>query len=282
VRFAFCGIDFLIEPFIAFIKAGWTPVKLFTRPCDGVVDFNERAIAIARELKIPIQMSRLLPDRDLKDLQLDALIVSGYPWLIRGWESYARYGVNFHPSPLPQGRGPYPLYNAILEGLENWGVTAHKLEPDFDTGAILDAEQFPMSPTETHEILLSKCQMGMRELAQRLAGNIDSAWQMAQPQGEGSYWQRISDESRSLDWNRDVAWNLRIQRTFGFVETLAMLGSSRIYVREAHGWEASHNHAPGTIVHHYRRNYIIAVPDGYIQIIKWSPVSLGEIKNFGR
>lgn len=45
-----------------------------------------------------------------------------------------------HPSLLPRHRGPDPTYWAILLGDEETGVTAHRLEAEYDTGAILARE----------------------------------------------------------------------------------------------------------------------------------------------
>ena len=56
------------------------------------------------------------------------------------------FAVNFHASPLPNARGPYPAFRAILEGRRSWGVTCHRLEHGFDAGDILAAEVFFRSP----------------------------------------------------------------------------------------------------------------------------------------
>ena len=40
MRFAFAGIDFLGDVFETLLARGWEPVKLFSRPCDGIYDFN--------------------------------------------------------------------------------------------------------------------------------------------------------------------------------------------------------------------------------------------------
>lgn len=152
MKFAFAGIDFLGGVFDGLIEAGWTPVKLFTRPCDGIYDHNEVVVAQARRHRIPIQLSRMLPD-DIERLAHEhgrdvVLVVSGYPWLVRGWHGRVRYALNLHPSPLPTGRGPYPLFKAVLDGYESWGVTAHVLaEQGFDTGDILAQDIFPSTVT---------------------------------------------------------------------------------------------------------------------------------------
>jgi methionyl-tRNA formyltransferase len=81
MRFAFAGIDFLGDVFETLIAKGWEPVKLFSRPCDSVYDFNDVTVARARALRLPIQMSRILPAdlAGLKAMGCEALVVAGYP-----------------------------------------------------------------------------------------------------------------------------------------------------------------------------------------------------------
>ena len=62
MKFAIAGIDFLGSVFDGLIEAGWEPIKLFTRPCDGIYDFNETVVAQARQRRIPIQLSRIKPE----------------------------------------------------------------------------------------------------------------------------------------------------------------------------------------------------------------------------
>ena len=170
MKFAFAGIDFLGGVFEALAASGWQPIKLFSRPCDGIYDHNEAVVALARRHRVPIQLSRIRV-ADIEALSAEhgrdwALVVAGYPWLVTGWPGRVRYALNIHPSPLPDGRGPYPLFRAILDSYESWGVTAHVLaEEGFDTGDILAQDIFPLSAAETHESLLARCQMAAMRLA---------------------------------------------------------------------------------------------------------------------
>jgi methionyl-tRNA formyltransferase len=284
MRFAFAGIDFLGDVFLTLLERGWTPVKLFTRPCDKVYDFNETVVGRARSLNIPIQLSRIRAAdlASLPSLRCEALIVAGYPWLVTGWEAHLPYALNIHPSPLPVGRGPYPLFQAILSGATEWGITAHKLAPSFDTGAIVAQERFPVAPDETHDSLLAKCQMGGKRLAAALASQLPDLWETAQPQGEGSYWPRVAEGQRTLDWTKTVAEVLRTIRAFGSIEAIAPLDTTRIYVRGATGWTEPHGFKPGTLVHSHRRHLLLAVRDGFVQLTAWSPVPLEQARDFGR
>jgi methionyl-tRNA formyltransferase len=288
MKFAFAGIDFLGGVFEALIGAGWTPIKLFTRPCDGIYDHNEAVVTQARRHRVPIQISRMRPE-DLAGLAETqgrdwALVVAGYPWLIRGWRGQAAYALNFHPSPLPQGRGPYPLFKAISDAQPEWGVTAHVLAEDgFDTGDILAQERFPLAALESHETLLAKCQMAARRIAAGpIARDLPALWRTPAPQGTGSYWPRVTDADRTLDFRSEVEAILRRVRAFGTIETIARVGESRVYVAAAEGWREAHRHAPGTVVQRYRRHVVIAARDGYIQLNRWSPVPASEAGQLGR
>jgi methionyl-tRNA formyltransferase len=208
----------------------------------------------------------------------EALVVAGYPWLITGWERHLPYAVNFHPSPLPLGRGPYPLFQAILDGLPEWGMTAHALEPAFDTGAIVAQKRFSLSGAETHDTLLSKCQIAAKELAAELADNLPHLWSEAKPQGRGTYWPRVSQAQRTVDWAGGVRDVLRTIRAFGSIEAFAQIDSRYVYVWEATGWEEAHRHSPGTLVHRHRKHMVVAARDGFVQISGWSPYAPGPAR----
>jgi methionyl-tRNA formyltransferase len=74
----------------------------------------------------------------------DLLLVCGFPWrLPENLLALARYGsVNLHPSILPELRGPFPVHWAIRRGDRTLGVTAHRMEADYDTGPVLASVRF--------------------------------------------------------------------------------------------------------------------------------------------
>ena len=148
MRFAITAVDRYLGVFEAFVRAGWTPVKLFTVPLRDPVFGNQQAvIAYAENNKVAVQISRLI-ESDLDALRAegcDALIVASYDWKIPDTAPFLKYAVNFHASPLPDGRGAYPVPRAILENRDHWAVTCHRLTPNIDNGAILAAENFPFA-----------------------------------------------------------------------------------------------------------------------------------------
>lgn len=276
MRFAFAGFDRWCSVFDAFIRAGWEPVAMFTIPVDNVMDFNDQIVARADQHRLPLKLSRLREDdlRALRELKCDLLVVAGYGWKIPDWTPYLPHAVNFHPSPLPQGRGPYPPIQAMLDGHAEWGVSCHRLAAEFDTGDVLDVERFALSDDECHETMQLKLQMATRRLAARVACDFHRQWEAAEPQGEGSYWPRIDDARRTLDFTRNVDDVMRVVRACGLFECFAPLRNARVSVKRAHGWHEAHTYTPGEVVHEYRRWVVIAVPDGFVALIEWSPLPM--------
>ena len=285
MRFAFTGVDRNLSLLDALLAAGWTLTKLFTAPAaPGQLGSNRAIVDRAQALGAPVQLS-MLQDGDLEQLGAqgcEALVCGSYNWRIGDWRPHLRFAVNFHPSPLPEGRGPYPLFRAILEGRAAWGVACHKLERAFDSGDILAAEAIPLSPLETHESLDLKTQMAFGRLAGRVASGFVALWDAATPQGRGSYWKLESDAERTLDFASPVDDIMRRVRAFGLTETIALVNGRTVYVRRAAGWTETHAHAPGSVVHADGRRSVVAALDGYIALIEWSPVPLAAADAVGR
>ncbi len=55
-------------------------------------------------------------------------------------------GIGVHPSLLPRHRGPDPFFAAIDSGDDTTGVTVHRIEAQYDTGAILGQERIAIDP----------------------------------------------------------------------------------------------------------------------------------------
>lgn len=260
----------------AFLAAGGTLAKLFVPPGDHLNDTKE-VVARALELGAKIQVSPAT-QADLEALGqegCEALVVASYPWRIPAWEQHLRYAVNFHPSPLPEGRGPYPLVQAILEDRRQWSVSCHRIAEVFDGGNILDAESFALDADECHESLFLKVQMAAGRLAARVANDLEGLWSTAKVQGEGSYWPRWSEQDRVIDFSQPVEAIMRRIRAFGDLECMATLNGIHLYIHRAKGWRQDHAAVPGSVVHASNMAMVVAASDGLIAITEWSLIAAG-------
>jgi len=81
--------------------------------------------------------------------------------------------INFHPAPLPDFRGVAGYSIAILENLDYWGVSAHFIDEEIDTGDIIKVKKFKInSKKETSFSLEQKTQVKLLELFQNVINQI--------------------------------------------------------------------------------------------------------------
>ena len=271
MRFAITGCDRYARVFDEFLAAGWKPVKLFSSPVTSPLSSNSRMISLATKHGCPVQLTRI-GEEDLINLALrgcDALVVASYDWRIGDWSPYLKYAVNFHPSPLPLARGPYPLPRAILEQHSSWAMSCHKITEQFDSGDILASEEFALHAEESHESLNVKLQMAGGRLARRIAENFTKLWRDASPQGAGEYWPIFTEAERTISFDAPIATITRTLRAFGSLESYAWLSGQRIYVRHALAWPETHALRPGSVVHVNGELVVVAAQDGMIALTEW-------------
>jgi methionyl-tRNA formyltransferase len=272
MRFAITATDRYLGVLHALLERGWNLVKVFTTPVDGRLHHHGALLEFARKLAVPVQLSRLTAAdlAALSEAGCEALIVASYCWRIPDWRAQLRFAVNFHPSPLPLARGPYPVPAAILQGATRWGVSCHKLEAQFDSGDVLRVLEFPLDADEDHDRLDLKVQLAARRLAGDVAEHFIQYWDGALPQGAGSYFPQWTVEDRRLDFKHRVEQILRRVRAFGRIECIADINGARLFVRRAVGWQESHGREPGAVVHWNSLAMVITAADGYIGLTEWS------------
>jgi methionyl-tRNA formyltransferase len=271
MRFAIAAAsDRYLGVFESFVNAGWQPVKLFTVGEKDKFDEQRAIISYAEKHGAAVQQTRLAENdlQALRDQGCEVLIVAGYLWKIPDWSAYLKYAVNFHPSPLPHGRGAYPAVRAILEKWDHWAVTCHKLTPAFDSGDILAVEKFPLEADECHERLDLKIQMASRRLAARVATQFTGLWDKAAPQKGDDYWDKPELWERVIDFNKPVEEIVRLTRAYGANVSLAKLDGNWFGVTRAVGWKEAHTFTPGSVVHLFNRSVVVAAADGYIGLLE--------------
>ena len=275
MRFAITVTDRYLNIFQTLVERGWTPVKVFTGKVDSRIHHNAAVLDYAKSLKLDVQISRLTDTnlRELHDMGCEALVVASYEWRIGDWRPHLKYAVNFHPAPLPRGRGPYPVPGAILAGATTWGIACHKVEHEFDTGDVLQTVEFPLAATEDHDSLDLRLQLAAKQLTADVAAHFVDYWDAATPQSGGSYHSKWTEVDRRLDFSQAVGTILRQVRAFGPLECIAHLGKTVLFVRRAVGWLESHGVPPGTVVHANSLSLVVAAADGFIGLTEWSLIN---------
>ena len=214
MKTAYLGIDLLKPALDALLDEGCHVLKLFTCPVDNVTEFNTAVIQTARERGIPYTLDRITA-ADLDGLAragCELLVCAGYYY--RAPVTGAFPLVNFHPTPLPVGRGSWPMPRLILDGAEQGGVTAHKMAADFDTGDILLQERFPLGEREDHRTYMEKVYERLPGMVHALVRGLPGVLAGARPQGPGEYWPLPSEADWTVTPDMDVLQADRILRAF--------------------------------------------------------------------
>ena len=118
----------------------------------------ESVESIARTEQIPLidlQQNLTQLCTSLKEYQLDLIIVACYskklPQEILTIPKIA--AINLHLSLLPAYRGPVPLFWQFRQGLNDYGISLHKMDAGFDTGPIVAQQAVKFSDGLEHQEL---------------------------------------------------------------------------------------------------------------------------------
>ncbi len=80
--------------------------------------------------------------------------------------------INFHPAPLPDYKGTAGYNLAIMDELSKWGVTAHYMDENIDTGGIIEVSLFDINhELETAQSVESKTQPVLFDLFKKTTVN---------------------------------------------------------------------------------------------------------------
>ena len=175
-------------------------LKIYSFESDGVFDFNDKIRALAIENSIEFTTEKITAQelaRQVNQNGCELVFCAGYAYRIP-IETVDVLAVNIHPSPLPYGRGPWPMPWAILRGDKTWGVTAHKLATKIDEGDILCADTFALDSNENYSSLQNKIASSAEKVTKATLSNLKTLWQNAKKQEGGEYLPEPSENERTI------------------------------------------------------------------------------------
>jgi methionyl-tRNA formyltransferase len=142
-----------------------------------------------------------------------------------------------HPSLLPRHRGGDPYFHAILAGDTETGVTLHRLEAEYDTGAIVDAISLAIRPTENAWQLARRMDRPSLRLLLRCAERLRAGEALLgekQDQTRATAAEPPSEDDLALDWDRDAPYLVRLSRAAApSPGAIAQLGDTLVAVLSA-------------------------------------------------
>lgn len=269
MKFVYFGYDFMLDSVLRLIREGHTLLAVYSFECDNIFNFNARTQALAQELEIPFTTNKPLPmDIDIFLRQgAEVFLAAGYPYKIPPiLDTVGVYGLNFHPSLLPKGRGLMPTPHIIMHHPEVSGVTIHRLSEKFDDGAILMQKALPLSDQDDVETLSARIALCAPDMISDCFAGLPALWANASPQNsaEASHFPPPDESMRTLSWKDSVALNEKKGRAFGRYGCLARLNGQLYAVYNFKGWVEPHSYRPGTIACELSREIVVAVADGFL------------------
>lgn len=268
MKFVYFGYDFSLGIVQRLIQEGHDCLGFVTFECDNIFNFNTALQAFAAQNNIPVSFDKpspaMIDDFIAKGAQV--FFTSGYPHKIPPIDESKAWGINFHPSLLPQGRGIMPTPHILLHAPQASGVTVHKIVEQIDAGDILYQESLPLNEREDVETLSARITLCGPDILSMVFSDFEGYWQRAKRQdfSKATTWPEPSEDMRTLDWNKGVDDIERTARAFGRYGSLAHFSGKKWVVFSLAGWKEAHTYEPGVVAAVLAREIVIAAHNGFI------------------
>jgi len=205
----------------------------------------------------------------LRALQPDVIAVVAYGRILpqRVLDIPPKGCINIHASILPAYRGSAPYQWAVLDGLQETGVTAMYLCREMDAGDIIEISKTPIGPDETAGELLDRLAVLGAELLSKTMDRLSQGEVKGIPQDHSlaTYAPMLDKSMSPIDWNKtaqQIHDHVRGLNPWP-VATMELQGK-RFKVYEAVAAEGSGT--PGQILGVTKTGLKIACADGAVEI----------------
>ncbi|WP_343605460.1 formyltransferase family protein [Fluviicola sp.] len=182
----------------------------------GIGKGEKEVLAVLEQERVTNGLTyKSFPDKeslsDLKDwieeLQPDYIFSISFPFLLS--EDVLSFGeerfINFHPGPLPEYRGPMPLFEVLRYQEKETAISVHFMNPEFDEGAVILKEKLAISPNETYGELAIKLSERTAMVALNMAHMLQFGSQIprtAQDENQARYFEKPEVADTFIQWKR--------------------------------------------------------------------------------
>ena len=167
-----------------------------------------KEIALAHDLPVfqPENFREEETVEALRQLRPDVVAVVAYGRILpqRVLDIPEKGCINIHASLLPSYRGSAPYQWAVLDGLQETGVTAMYLCREMDAGDIIDVAKTPIGPDETAGQLLDRLAVLGADLLSKTLGRMAQGEVERTPQdsAKATYAPMLDKTMCPIDWNK--------------------------------------------------------------------------------
>ena len=110
--------------------------------------------------------------------------------------------IGTHPALLPRNRGRHPLIWALVEGLEESGLTFFYMDEGTDSGDIIWQKPFPITLQDDASSLYEKMKVLASEAIREFLPQLEqgTAPRIPQDHSRATYWRQRTEKDGEIDW----------------------------------------------------------------------------------
>ncbi len=207
----------------------------------------------------------------LRALQPDVVAVVAYGRILpqRVLDIPARGCINIHASVLPSYRGSAPYQWAVLDGLEETGVTAMYLCREMDAGDIIDVSRTPIGENETAGEVLDRLAILGGKLLSKTLSRMAQGEVARTPQDPAlvSYAPMLDKTMCPIDWGRTARQvHNQVRGLHPWPVATAEIGGTKFKIHSTRVVPYAGAAAPGTLLELTKTGLVIACGEGAVEI----------------
>jgi methionyl-tRNA formyltransferase len=237
------GVSTDVPSLRALVAAGY-PVKAVVASHTQAVSRSKRQLEIldvAHAYHIPVLLPGKLGEvkSHLARLDAQAAVLVAFGRLIPQEiiDIFPKGIINIHPSLLPKLRGSTPVETAILNGVEQTGVSLMKLTAEMDAGPVYAQKKVALNGAETkpelaQQLLNLGSELLLANLEAILSGRLEPK---VQDETEATYTRLLTKEDGLIDFAAEPADAIerKIRAFVGFPKARAKLFNHEVVITKA-------------------------------------------------
>lgn len=253
--------DFSTGVLESIIAAGHEVTAVVTQPDKPKGRGHEMQFTPVKEVALKYGIPVLQPKRvreeetvqALSEIPADIIVVVAFGQIIpKSILEMKKYGcINVHASLLPAYRGAAPIQWAVVDGLEETGVTIMQMNEGLDTGDMLTKVIVPLDKKETGGSLFDKLSAAGAKLCVETMELIERGEVTPEKQGETTteYAKMITKDLGKIDFSKSAAEIERLIRGFNpWPSAYTKLGNKTLKIWGADVLEEEYEGAFGEII----------------------------------
>lgn len=238
-----------------------------------------KKVALLHDIKV-LQPKRIREEyQEVLSLEPDIIVTCAYGQIIpKEILDYPRLGcINVHGSLLPKLRGGAPIHHAIIDGLEETGITIMYMDEKMDSGDIISQRSIKIEDSDTVETLWDKMSLLGRDLLlDTMPSIIDGTNErIKQNEEEVTFGLNIKREEEHVDFNKTSreVFN-QIRGLSPIPGAYALLDGKEMKIYSCQVLEKKYQGVPGEIVDTFKNGFVVCTKDSSVIIL--------DVKPFGR